>query len=179
MNKTYIALLRAINIGGHTVKMEKLRALFKELGFTNVRTYIQTGNVFFESDETSKEKLCEKIQDHLSKSLGYEVPTMIRTIEDIEHIFELEPFKWVKVDDNTRLIILFLAKSLPMDLELPFKLPKDDVEILSATDGEAFAVMRYEPGKVPNVTGLLEKTLGKTTGRFYHTTEKLLAAAKA
>lgn len=50
MNKSYVVFLRGINVGGHNVGMEQLRALLIECGLTNVRTYIQSGNVFFDTD---------------------------------------------------------------------------------------------------------------------------------
>lgn len=176
----YIALLRAINVGGHNVKMDALRALFEELGFSNVRSFIQSGNVFFESNETDRAKLTREIEEHLEQSLGYMVPTMLRTVEDIERIFELDPFKGIEVTDDIRLMILFLSQPVPKDITLPLTSDKKEIEILSATENEAFVVLHIaQPGKVPEVTKFIEKTLGsKSTGRFYHTSEKLLAAAK-
>ena len=70
----YIALLRGINVGGHLVKMERLRDLFMELGFTHVRTYIQSGNVFFETTQTDRKGVSQTIEQHLHQALGYEVP---------------------------------------------------------------------------------------------------------
>src|SRR5215831_13131357 len=79
---TYVALLRGINVGGHTVTMERLRELFRELGYAGVRTYIQTGNVFFESSEQDVQILRSAIERHLRAALGYEVPTCLRTVEE-------------------------------------------------------------------------------------------------
>src|SRR5687767_12294958 len=112
---TYIALLRAINVGGHSVKMETLRSLFEDLGFTNVRTYIQTGNVFFDTNKTDRAQLTSDIEGHLEKSLGYAVPTMLRTVEEIDHIFDLDPFKGIAVTDDMRLMIMFLAQPISKD----------------------------------------------------------------
>ncbi len=61
----YIAFLRGINIGGHQVKMEQLRELFRKLGLTDVRSYIQSGNIFFETAETDRVRLTRKIEQHL------------------------------------------------------------------------------------------------------------------
>ncbi len=181
MKVTYVALLRAINVGGHNVKMDALRALFEELSFTNVRTFIQSGNVFFDTDKTDRSQLTTDIEAHLEKSLGYTVPTMLRTVEEIEHIFELNPFKGIEVTDDIRLMILFLSQPISKDIIFPLKSDKGDIEILSATAQEAFVILRIlQPGKVPDVSKFIEKNFGaKATGRFYHTTEKLLAAAKA
>jgi uncharacterized protein (DUF1697 family) len=65
-NKTlYIALLRGINVGGHFVKMDALRSLFVPLGFENVRSYIQSGNIFFETTEQDKLRLRKTIETQL------------------------------------------------------------------------------------------------------------------
>ncbi|HEV2405968.1 MAG TPA: DUF1697 domain-containing protein, partial [Ktedonobacterales bacterium] len=75
----YIALLRGVNVGGHVVKMERLRALFAELGLSNVRTYIQSGNVFFDTEQTDRVALTASIEEHLRAALGYAVPVFLRT----------------------------------------------------------------------------------------------------
>ena len=66
----YVAFLRAINVGGHTVKMEHLRILFEELGFENVETFIASGNVIFDSKTKSTKTLETKIEKHLRQALG-------------------------------------------------------------------------------------------------------------
>ena len=71
----YIALLRGINVGGHQVKMDALRGHFADLGLANVGSYIQSGNVFFDSDEADRYALQARIEDRLRAALGYAVPT--------------------------------------------------------------------------------------------------------
>ena len=73
------AFLRAINVGGHTVTMDKLRRTFEELGLFDVETFIASGNVMFNSPGTSLSGLERKIAARLEESLGYEVVTFIRT----------------------------------------------------------------------------------------------------
>ena len=83
----YVAFLRAINVGGrHLVKMDALRRLFEELGFTNVETFIASGNVVFESKSRSAASLEKAIEAHLQKSLGYEVKTFIRSESEVAEI---------------------------------------------------------------------------------------------
>lgn len=175
----YIALLRGINIGGHRVKMERLRELFAELNVSNVRNYIQTGNIFFETGETDRAALTTKIERHLFENLGYEVPTFLRTVEELESAIELNPFKNIELAPDTRFLVIFLQKPLPADFVLPYLSPKNDYEILSATNGEAFCVMKIINGKVTNPAAIIEKNCKmKTTSRFFHTTIKILEAAK-
>lgn len=174
----YIAFLRGINVGGHIVKMDRLRQLFTELGFANVRTYIQSGNVFFETDEDNRDALRQQIEQHLRAALGYEVPVFLRTIAELEHILALDPFKHIDVTPDVRLCVMFLAEPAPKNLALPLRSPKNDSEIVHMTDGEAFVVWYLIKGRPPG-SNFLDKTLGpRTTTRFFHTTAKILEAAK-
>ena len=86
----YVALLRGINLGGHTVKMDRLRALFAELGFKNVETLIASGNVLFDSGSKNAAALERKIEAHLEKSLGFPAATYLRTAEQLAAVLEHE-----------------------------------------------------------------------------------------
>lgn len=88
----YVAFLRAINVGGHTVKMDHLRTLFEELGFSKVETFIASGNVIFETAAKNTAALEKKIGEHLKKSLGYEVDTFLRTIQEVAELEKRSPF---------------------------------------------------------------------------------------
>jgi uncharacterized protein (DUF1697 family) len=176
---SYIAFLRAVNVGGRVVPMARLRMLFEELGLEGVRTYIQSGNVFFTTKKADRAALGRRIERHLYDALGFEVPTMLRTIEQVEAALDLDPFRRVKVTPDVRLSILFLSKPLPRDLKLPLEIGKERVTLLHATPGEAFVVFRVQPGRVPNPVFHLEKAYGvSATARFFATTAKILAAAK-
>jgi uncharacterized protein (DUF1697 family) len=173
----YIALLRGINVGGHVVKMERLRELFMELGLTDVRTYIQSGNVFFESEQTDREILTRTIEQHLQQALGYAVPVFLRTIPELEQIVELNPFQHLNVTSDMRLCVMFTSDVIPKTLVLPLRSPKNDMEIVHTTDYEAFIVWYLINGRPPAGPGF--KVLGdRTTTRFFHTTTKILQAAK-
>jgi uncharacterized protein (DUF1697 family) len=176
----YIAFLRGINIGGHQVKMEQLREFFRESGFNSVRSYIQTGNIFLETTESDRAALTRKIEQHLFDVLGYEVPTFLRTISEVENALQLDPFKHLEATTDTRFLITFIPQPLPDDFKLPFVSPKKDFEILQATSGEVFIVMRLVNGRPSNPAAFLEKTCKvKTTSRFFGTTAKILQAAKS
>jgi uncharacterized protein (DUF1697 family) len=106
----YIALLRAINVGGHTVKMDQLRRLFGELGFAAVSTFIASGNVIFETDaEEGERELAQRIERHLHQSLGYEVATFLRTPQEIFEIAACHPFA-AQAGDQDTLFVSFLAE---------------------------------------------------------------------
>jgi len=88
----YVAFLRAINVGGHTVKMDYLRGLFEALGFTNVETFIASGNVIFDSPSRTAKTLERKIEASLELTLGYPVATFIRSTSELAEIASYKPF---------------------------------------------------------------------------------------
>ena len=177
---TYIAFLRGINVGGHRVTMETLRRLFTELGLANVRTYIQTGNVFFDDPEQAdRAQLTARIEQHLQQALGYAVPTFLRTPAELEHLLALNPFRHLTVTDDMRLCLMFLAEPAPTGLVLPLRSPKADMEIVHLTDHEAFVIWHLIEGRAPATMNFLDKTLGRrTTTRFFSTAAKILEAAR-
>ncbi len=178
----YIALLRGINVGGHQVKMERLRALFGELGHEHVRTFIQSGNVFFDTADTAvgdRATLTAAIEAHLLAALGYAVPTYLRTVPELERTLALDPFTSEVVTPDMRLNIVFANRPITPPAELPAWSPRRDLEIRSVTELEAFVVWYLKDGRPPASDAFLGKTLGAPlTSRFLHTTVKLLAAAK-
>lgn len=180
METRYIAFLRGVNVGGRVVKMERLRGLFSEMGFTHVRSYIQSGNVFFETTETNPAALTRKIEQRLLDALGYQVSTFLRTLPQVERALQLDPFQQVEVTPDTRLFLLFISEPLPSDLALPFRSPRNDFEIVQATPSEVFVVSRLMNGKPGNPVAVIEKTFQvKTTSRFFGTALKILQAAKS
>jgi len=107
---THIALLRAINVGGHTVSMERLRGLFAELGYKNVRTLIASGNIVFDAGSKKPGMLETAIEKHLEKSLGYAVSTFVRTPEEIAAVVDHEPYPRSVIDKAHALWIGFLKE---------------------------------------------------------------------
>lgn len=100
----YIALLRGINLGKRRIKMDALRALFEELKFAAVATFIASGNVLFASKTTDERKLAAQIQTHLHKSLGYEVDTFLRTRAEIAAVAAFRPFAVQELEDPANTI---------------------------------------------------------------------------
>ena len=177
---TYIALLRGINVGGHSVKMDRLRELFRELQFDHVRSYIQTGNVFFESSEQDKPALRTRIERHLLTALGYEVATCVRTVEDLELLLTIDPFQGMSVTPEIRLAVTFLSEPVDVTHTLPYLTPDGAFELIAMTPTELFVVWHLQNGRPGNSYTLLEKRFAvAATTRFWHTTAKILAAAKA
>lgn len=88
----YFAFLRAINVGGHNVKMEALRGLFEDLGFANVETFIASGNVIFETRAKNAAALEKKIEARLQAALGYAVAAFLRAPAELAQAAARQPF---------------------------------------------------------------------------------------
>jgi uncharacterized protein (DUF1697 family) len=105
----YAALLRAINVGGHTVKMEELRRLFEAVPLKRVESVIASGNILFESSSADTAKLESRIEAKLEKALGYEVGTYLRTGAELAAIAALEPFA---LDPGDKVHVVFVRAAL-------------------------------------------------------------------
>ncbi|PJZ84395.1 DUF1697 domain-containing protein [Leptospira harrisiae] len=120
----YIALLRGINVGGNRkVEMKKLRNLFESLGFTNVSTYINSGNIIFESNLDAKNVLI-KIQKSFEKTFDFEIPTLVKTEKEMIKIVSAIPEEWQN-DPTQKTDVAYLfpeADSKKIIEELPLKI---------------------------------------------------------
>lgn len=104
--KPYISLLRGINVSGQKpVRMADLKNLYQSLGLENVRTYVQSGNVLFESPEQDTEKLGKAIEKEIEKTFGFSVPVLIRSAADLRRILDNHPYK---EEDPNRVLVTFL-----------------------------------------------------------------------
>ena len=156
----YVAFLRAINVGGRTVKMDQLRALFEELGLDNVETFIASGNVIFKSPLPEAE-LQTKIDDHLHASLGYQAEAFLRSTAELAQIAATQPFPESEYTENgAKLHIVFLMAKPNAEAEravMALRSAKDDFHI----DGrELYWLIR---GKMTDST-LKGPELGKALG---------------
>lgn len=101
----YIAFLRAINIGKRRVKMDKLKSIFESLGFKNVKSYIASGNMIFETDNENRLELKSTIEESLNTELGYKVDTFLRTIPELKEISDNNPFAEIENSDRKTIYI--------------------------------------------------------------------------
>ena len=91
-NTRYLAFLRAINVGGRTIKMADLRDIIAQLDVAKVETFIASGNVVFDAATTDVRALEQLIENHLRETLGYEVDTFIRAPAELATIAQYQPF---------------------------------------------------------------------------------------
>jgi len=105
---TYIAFLRGINVGAHNrMRMEELRALFVSLGYEDVKTYIQSGNVVFTSEVSDEASIRREIHDAIEAEFGYDISVMLRTREELAAIVADQPFD-PRTDDGVKRYVTFL-----------------------------------------------------------------------
>ncbi|MEZ5009308.1 MAG: DUF1697 domain-containing protein [Chitinophagales bacterium] len=109
----YISILRGINVGGkRKILMEDLRAMYKALGFSDVITYIQSGNVIFNTSTTNLKELEEKIKDSIAKKFGFDVPVIIRSIEEMQQVVSENPFSNEADFEPKKLYVTFLSEPI-------------------------------------------------------------------
>ena len=107
----YVALLRGINLGGHKlIKMERLRASLGALGFEQVKTYIQSGNIVFNATKISDNALSTKIADKIQSDFGHSVAVIVRTADEIKRAIANNPFLKNPGVDPTKLHVMFLSE---------------------------------------------------------------------
>jgi uncharacterized protein (DUF1697 family) len=110
--KTYVSLLRGINVSAQKrIKMEELRSLYAALGFRNVQTYIQSGNVVFQSQNPDAVELSRNIEASIEGHFGYSVSVVMRRRSDLHRILDHNPFLRDRDEDITKLCVVFLAAS--------------------------------------------------------------------
>jgi uncharacterized protein (DUF1697 family) len=168
----YVAFLRAINVGGHVVKMDRLRAEFEALKLRDVETFIASGNVIFSASSDDAAALEQRIERRLAQALGYPVATFLRTPDELASLVRDEPF--ADRDPTTQLWVGFLKSALPLagrDKLLSLRTDMDDFE---ARAREAFWMCRTRMSDSKVSGSKLERALGMpATFRNVTTVRKL------
>jgi uncharacterized protein (DUF1697 family) len=109
----YVALLRGINVGGkNLIKMTDLKACFEALGFENVKTYIQSGNVLFSADESDQANLTSQVEEALSKTFNYQSRVVIRSHKQLKEIVVHAPKGFGSDPATYRYDVIFLKQPL-------------------------------------------------------------------
>jgi uncharacterized protein (DUF1697 family) len=170
----HIAFLRAINVGGHTVKMDTLRQLFESLGLSNVETFIASGNVVFESKAGNTKMLEKKIETCLNESVGYEVATFIRTDAEVAEIAKYKPFPQSQLDAAAALNVGFLADALDNVATQKLMSMQTDIDDFHIHGREIYWLCKKKQSESKVSNAAIEKALGvKSTLRGVNTVDKL------
>ena len=173
----YVAFLRAVNVGGHIIKMGHLRTLFESIGFSNVETFIASGNVIFDSSAKSTKTLERKIETLLSQTFGYQVATFIRSLSELANIAEYKPFDDLELNaEGSTLYILFTANEVSTEAKQKLLTFRTEVEDFQASGREVYWLSRSKFSESKVSAALLERTLGMPgTMRNVNTVKRLAA----
>ena len=170
--KTYIILLRGINVSGkNKILMQDLRNVLTSLGFQNVQTYIQSGNIILDSEE-KKEYITTRIKEAIFTEFGFTVPLLIRTVKEWEKALANNPYI---ANDEKKVAFMFLDKK-PKEKNISVNAPNDEYEIINDVV-HIHCTKGFGHSKL--TINIFEKKLNVTaTTRNFRTTKKLLELAK-
>lgn len=175
-NQTYIALLRGINVGGHhKVPMADLRNEMKKIGFKNVRTLLNSGNVIFEYNSSGTAKLERTIATHLEEKFEFPIPVLIRKEEEILELINAKPFEGIEVTDAIRLYATFLKKQPDLSLALPWISEDRSFRIIEIRDRTVCSVLDLSSTTTPKGMNSLEDFFGSDiTTRNWNTIHRIV-----
>lgn len=176
----YISILRGINVSGkRMIKMAELKNLYEALGLINVITYIQSGNVVFETYQTEEAEIAKKIELSITKSYGFDVPVLVKTVACWEKVINSNPYINDCNKEISRFHVTFLSGNVAPELAEMIR------DIKSGNDAYLIvekAVYLYCPdgyGRTKFTNTFFEKKLKtKATTRNWETVKKLLEIAK-
>jgi uncharacterized protein (DUF1697 family) len=173
----YVAFLRAINVGGRTVKMERLCKLFESMGLSNVETFIASGNVIFETRARSSVALEKTIADRLRTALGYDVGTFIRSVAEVSDIARYQPFPSKDLEaKGSTLYVAFLANTISRTAERKLLTFRTTVDEFRLHGSEIYWLCRVRSSESEFSLALLEKELGVQATFRNSTTVRKIAA---
>jgi uncharacterized protein (DUF1697 family) len=176
---TYIALLRGINVSGkNLIKMEALVASFIELGFENVTSYIQSGNMVFHSSINDTEQIRLMIENKIKIKFSLEVSVIIRTKAEIEQVIKNNPFLKDKNVEIDRLYVTFLSDTPDNNILNKLNLSKNEGEEYQIISKEVYLYCPNGYGRTKLNNNIFESKLKvKATTRNWNTVNKLMEIA--
>jgi uncharacterized protein (DUF1697 family) len=174
----FIALLRGVNVGGNVLKMDRLREVCEGLGFTNVQTYVQSGNAVFDCKQPQS-GLCSILEKRLIGETRLPVSVIVRTIKEMEAIIAANPFLKEKGIDAARLYVTFLAAAAPKDANKMLSAIKAGKDRYRVIGNEIFLHCPISYGETTLSNNAIQKAVGvNATTRNWNTINKLLGMAK-
>jgi uncharacterized protein (DUF1697 family) len=177
---TYISLLKGINVGGHNkIKMDALRQMYLKLGYTDVQSYIQSGNLIFRTNETDKQLIEQRITNGIAHDFGLNIAVLVLTETELEATLKNNPFSADSSDNPNYMYLTFLSE-VPDQTLMDTIVPESYLPDKFCHWNKVIYV--YCPGGYGNTkltNAFFEKKLKLTaTCRNLKTSEKLLAMAE-
>lgn len=171
----WVAFLRGINVSGHhKVPMEELKATLASMGFSHIKTLLNSGNVVFTTDSTEIATVEAQMTEVLEKKFGFPIPVIIRKMEDIQQLVADNPFKAVEVHKDIRLYVTFLRDQMKSSLTLPWASADGSFQILSSDDKMLVSTVDISKTKTTDAMSVLDKKFTKDiTTRNWNTLVKI------
>ena len=171
----YVSLFRGINVGGNRiVPMNELKSLHEALGFRDVITYIQSGNVVFTSDETDPFQIASQIEESFAQKFGFRSQVIVRTAAELEEAIANNPFQHSPEKESKAVLIVFLATRLEGSALEALKQSYNGPEEMYLIGQELFVYYPDGMGRSKLTLPLIEKKLKTAgTGRNWNTVLKL------
>ena len=172
---TYISMLRGINVSGQKlIKMDALRKLYENLGFINVITYLQSGNVIFTNKDQDPDKLGQIIRREIQKNFGFEVPVIVLTVDNLKQIIDHNPFIKDSNRDQSSLYVTFLSSKPDQFDTKVIEDKKQDKEEIIFSDNAVYLYCPDGYGRTKLSNNFLEAKLKvDATTRNWKTTNEL------
>lgn len=175
-----LAFLRAINVGGHTIKMGDLRHLFETMGFSGVETFIASGNVIFQTTLQPGRALVQHIENGLEEALGYSVATFIRTPAELAEIVQFHPFPQPVLDAAAALNVAFLSTNPTPEAIHKLMALRTEIDDFKVQGREFYWLCRVKQSESTLSGALFEKAVGTlVTMRGINTLRRLAAKVAA
>ena len=176
---TVIAMLRGVNLGGHNlIRMEKLRALCSACKFEKPQTYLNSGNAIFTTKETNLSAIGKRLEDAIEKELGFRPAVILRTASEMRDVIARNPFAKRKGLEPAKLAVIFFADSLAPETREHIEAIKVGPEEIHAFERELYIYYPDGQGRSKLTHAIIEKHLGRATGRNWNTVTKLGIIAK-
>ncbi len=174
---THLVLLRGINVSGHhMIKMEALKKALEVFGFTQVQTYIQSGNVFVTTPEKDANAVGFDVKQQIFKTFGFDVPTIVVSKSDLASCLSNNPFFKTANVDTKKLYVAFISKTLSNENIHDLKISNIKPDEVAIDQNRIYIKYDVSPAKTRLDQKYIEKKLAVTaTIRNWNTVNALLA----
>lgn len=172
----YVALLRGIGPGNPSMRNDKLRGVFEDLGFRDVATVVSSGNVVFDADSSDARALEARIEAAWPERLGFQSTTVVRTGRQLQRLVSADPFGDRQDVPASRFQVTFLKRPPRATVEVPCSPGEGGYTIVAITGRAVCSVVDTTSSRAPDLMRWLEKTYGtQITTRSWKTVQRIVA----
>jgi uncharacterized protein (DUF1697 family) len=171
----YISLLRGINVTGkNMIKMAEMVKLYESMGFKNIKTYLQSGNVIFDTSSNDAQKMIKKIEKGIETNFGFQVKVIILSPDELKQVIKKNPFLKRKGIDKNHLYVSFLSEAPDSELLKNLSINKNPSEEFQIIEKAVYLCLPEGYGRTKLQAGIFEKKLNVTaTARNWKTVNAL------